>query len=303
MSAPTLDAFFRANPSLESLLRGVERAAQSDATVLVLGEAGSGRSTLARALHGVSGRAGAPLEEVDIAAIPASLFESELFGHEAGAFTDADAEGEGRVARAGAGSLLLDRVEEIPLAVQAKLLRLLEDGRYAPLGGTERRAACRFLAVGSSDLAERVARGAFREDLYFRLEVLTFVLPPLAERREDLEPLLAFLLEDLGERLGRDGLALSDRARGWMEAYRWPGNLREVRNVLERAAILTPSGPLDPSPPSGAESARPLRLAEVEEREIRRALAYTKGHQGKAATLLGISRKALWEKRKRLGIP
>ncbi len=303
MSAPSLDAFFRANPSLESLLRGAERAAKSDATVLILGEAGSGRSTLARALHGVSGRAAEPLEEVDVAAIPASLFESELFGHVAGAFTDGDAVGEGRVARAGAGSLLLDRVEEIPLAVQAKLLRLLADRRYAPLGGSERTAACRFLAVGSSDLAERVARGAFREDLYFRLEVLTFVVPPLAERRQDLGPLLAFLLEDLAERLGREGLSLSERARGWMEAYGWPGNLREVRNVLERAAILTTGSELDPPPPAGAESARPLPLAEVEEREIRRALAYTKGHQGKAAALLGISRKALWEKRKRLGVP
>lgn len=303
MSARSLHTFLQANPSLRTALVGAQRAAASDATILVLGEAGSGRSTLARALHEASSRAGRPIEEVDAAAVPASLFESELFGHSAGSFTGAESAREGRVERAGSGSLLLDRVEEIPLAVQAKLLRLLSDHRYAPIGGPERAADCRFLAVGAIDLPHRVARGAFREDLYFRLEVVTFEVPPLRERAADLESLLSVLLDDLGERFGRPGLELSEGARRWMEAYRWPGNLREVRNVLERAVILTSGARLDPAPPAGAESTRPRRLAEVEAEEIRRALAFTRGHQGRAAGLLGISRKALWQKRKRLGIP
>jgi len=298
----TLEAIFEIAPSLKNEMRGAFRAAASSAPILILGEPGTGRSALARALHVASPRRAEPLVEVDPSVIPSSLFESEFFGHEAGAFTGAEVRTEGRISRAEGGSLILDHVEEIPLAVQAKLLRMLAEGWFSPLGGAERPADVRFLAIGADDLTQRVQRGAFREDLFYRLEVITLRIPPLRSRKEDVGALVDFFLRDLGERFGRPGVRLSVAARDWMGDYNWPGNLREVRNVLERALLIEESNRLDPKPPASV-SAKPRALAEVERDEIFRALAYTRGHQGKAANLLGISRKTLWEKRKRYGIP
>lgn len=290
-------------PVLSESLRGVERAAATDAPVLILGEAGTGRSTLARAIHDASPRAAGPLAEVDVGAIPSTLFESELFGYRAGAFTGAERASDGRAGRAEGGTLVLDHVEELPLATQPKLLRLIAERRYAPLGGAERPADLRFLAIGSEDLPVRVARETFRPDLFYRLEVLAFLLPPLRERRRDLPAILDHLLADLAVRFGRPSLQLSPGARSWMLDHPWPGNLRQLRNVLERGLILAGGGPVDPPPPEGAPEGRPRPLLEMEKEMIRNALAYTRGHQGQAADLLGISRKALWEKRKRYGIP
>jgi DNA-binding NtrC family response regulator len=296
-----LDLLLRGAPSLESQRGRLERAARSGAAVLVVGEPGSGRTTLARALHAESGRTG-PLVETDVSTIPSSLFESELFGHTAGAFSGADRARAGRVVRAAGGSLLLDQVEELPLETQPKLLRLLAEGRFAPLGGRDRSADVRFLAVAAEDLPARVERGAFRRDLYYRLEVLAFRVPPLRARRGDLPSLIATLLADLGRRYGRPDLELDPASSRWMTAHPWPGNVRQVRNVLERAVVLHEHGPLrvDPAP---LEGERPPSLLEVERETILRALAFTRGHQGEAATILGVSRKALWEKRRRLGIP
>ncbi|HXU45996.1 MAG TPA: sigma 54-interacting transcriptional regulator [Thermoanaerobaculia bacterium] len=299
LSLPRLSRY----PALGSALAAAERAARSDAPILILGEAGTGRTTLARALHAASSRARAPLVEVDAGGIPATLFESELFGHRRGAFTGAERTVKGRVELAERGSLLLDRVEELPIAVQGKLLRLLAEHRYAPLGGGETEADVRFLATAAPDLAERAEAGRFRPDLYYRLEVLCLRLPPLRERRADLPELIAELLADLAARFGRPAPDLAERAREWMLAHPWPGNLRELRNVLERGLVAWQSGPLDPPPPTGSPGARPRRLEEVEEEEIRRALAYARGRQGRAAELLGISRKSLWEKRRKFGIP
>ena len=291
-------------PALAESLRGIERAAATGAPVLLLGEPGSGRSTVARAVHGASPRAAGPLIEVDPGAIPSTLFESEFFGYRPGAFTGADRGGEGRVARAEAGTLVLDHVEELPLPAQPKLLRLVAERRYAPLGGTEVEADVRFVAIGSEDLPRRVAREAFRPDLFYRLEVLAFRIPPLRERRADLPAVIDVLLADLGERFGHAGLVLSPRARAWMLEHPWPGNLRQLRNTLERGLILAnDSGLVDPPPPEGFLETRPRPLVEVEKEQIRNALAFTRGHQGRAAELLGISRKALWEKRRRYGIP
>lgn len=298
-----LEALLAASPGLERDLRGIARAAVSDAPVLILGEPGSGRSTLARAIHAASDRAGGPLVELDAGATPTALFEAELFGYRAGAFTGAERSFPGRVAGARGGSLLLDHVEEIPLAFQPKLLRLLAEGRFTPLGGEETKADVRFLAIAADDLPLRVERGAFREDLFFRLEVLTFRLPALRRRKRDLPLLADAMLADLGERFGRRELRLSTAAREWMADYPWPGNLRELRNVLERAVILGRGGEIDPRPPAGAAGAAPRSLAAVEKEQILRALAYTRGHQGRAAELLGISRKTLWQKRRRYGIP
>ena len=303
MSSAALDAWLAGAPSLAPLAQALARAAASEAPILVLGETGTGRTALARALAAASRRAEGPRVEFDPGTIPAELFESELFGHRAGAFTGAERANPGRVERARGGTLLIDPVEELPLAVQPKLLRLLAERRFAPLGGEEIEADVRFLAVGPDDLAARVARGAFREDLFYRLEVLTFRVPPLRERRADLPALTDALLADLGVRFARPGAVLSERARGWLAEHSWPGNARQLRNVLERELLAHDGLRLDPEPPTDPAVARPRSLAEAEREAIRVALAATRGHQEKAAALLGISRKGLWEKRRRLGVP
>jgi DNA-binding NtrC family response regulator len=299
----TLSRLVRDFPVLAESLRGVERAAATDAPVLLLGESGTGRSTLARALHEASPRAAGPLVEVDVGAIPTTLFESELFGYRAGAFTGAERASEGRLGRALAGTLVLDHVEELPLATQPKLLRLIAERRYSPLGDAERAADVRFVAIAAEDLPLRVERQTFRPDLFYRLEVLAFLLPPLRERRRDLPAIVDHLLADLAARFGRPSLQLTPAARAWILEHPWPGNLRQLRNVLERGLILARDGVIDPPPPEGMPEARPRTLLEVEKEAIRGALAHARGHQGHAAEILGISRKALWEKRKRYGIP
>lgn len=302
-SASPFDAFLPAAPSLRSLFQQAARAALSEAPVLILGPAGSGRSSLARAVHAASRRAASNLVEVDVAALPMTLFESEFFGFEAGAFTGAERSSPGRVARAEGGTLVLDHLEELPLSSQPKLLRLLAERRYTPLGGADRPADVRFVGVGVEDLEDRVRSGDFRADLYYRLEVVTFTLPALVRRKTDLPAIFAHFLDDLSRRRGRDHLRLTDRALRWMLEYSWPGNLRQVRNVLERALIEATDGrPLDPKPPADSE-ARPEPLTAVEKRQIEAVLAYTRGHQGRAAEVLGISRKTLWEKRRKYGIP
>lgn len=283
-------------------LPGLERAAASDAPVLVLGEPGTGRSSLARVIHGLSPRRAAPLVEVDLAALPATLLESELFGHRAGAFTGAGEDVPGRVARAEQGTLVLDHVEELPLAAQAKLLRLLAERRYAPLGGAEADADVRFVALAEEGLDRRVDAGVFRRDLFHRLEVLVFRLPPLRERHDQLPAVAEELLEDLRRRFARPDLRLEARAAAALAGHSWPGNLRELRNLLERAALLSRDGEITLElPAQGEGSVRPLRALEAE--AIRAALAHARGRQGVAARLLGISRKSLWQRRRRYGIP
>jgi len=300
---PAMESFFASLPGATGGPSSLQQVAASSSPVLILGEPGTGRSVFARLVHASGPRAAAPLIELDPGAIPSSLLESELFGYRAGAFTGAERSQAGRVARAEGGTLVLDHVEELPLASQPKLLRLLAEHRYAPLGGTETAADVRFVAIGAQDLPGRVERGAFRSDLYFRLEVLTFVLPPLRERVPELPALVAAMLADLGERFSRPGLELSTRAANWMPHYFWPGNLRQLRNVLERAMLLADGGLLDPPPPAESGAPAPLTLSAAERAAILAALAASRGHQGQAAALLGISRKGLWEKRKRLGIP
>lgn len=297
---PAWEILLAGSPALAASLKGAERAAATDAPILLLGEPGSGRSSVARALHALSRRTG-PLVEVDPGAVPGTLFESELFGYEAGAFTGADTGRQGRVVWAEGGTLLLDHVEELPAPSQPKLLRLLAERRFAPLGGREREADVRFLAIGAEDLPLRVERGTFRADLFYRLEVMAFHIPPLRRRREDLPALLDAAFSDLCMRFGKPGLELAEPARVWMLEHPWPGNLRQLRNVLERGIILATEERVNPPrPPEVGDAPRPLE--EVEKAEIVRALAYTRGHQGRAAELLGISRKSLWERRRRFGL-
>lgn len=298
----SLSSLMNGSPALGAALPGIARAAQSEAPVLIVGEAGSGRSLLAQLLHRASRRASGPLVEADLATIPSDLFESELFGHRPGAFTGAALENPGRVGRAAEGTLVLDHVEELPLTVQPKLLRLLSEGTYSPLGGGERRADVRVISIAEPGLPERVERGAFREDLFYRIEVLSFRIPPLRERRADLPELVDSLLDDLCSRIGREPVTLSDRALEWMSEYHWPGNIRQLRNVLERELVLPHGGELDPEAPNAAERT-PVPLEVVEREHIERVLRHTRGHQGRAAELLGISRKTLWDKRRRYGLP
>jgi DNA-binding NtrC family response regulator len=302
MLAPPVDLLRRASPSLEGLLDRACRGAASDAPLLILGESGTGRTALARALHAASARRDKPLVEVDPGSLPSTLFESEFFGHVAGAFTGAESSLDGRVARAEGGSLLLDHIEETPVGAQPKLLRLLAERRFAPLGGQDTEADVRFLAIASEDLPRRVDTGAFRTDLFYRLEVLTLRLPPLRERMGDLPALLGFFLGDLAQRFGRDIPRVSSAAYAWMESYSWPGNLRQLRNLLEREVVLSTSEIIDPAAPEQA-GGLPRSLVEIEKAQILRALEHTRGHQGRAAEILGISRKSLWEKRKRYNLP
>ncbi len=183
------------------------------------------------------------------------------------------------MARADGGTLVLDHVEELPLPAQPKLLRLVAERRYAPLAGPEMAADVRFVAIGSEDLHRRVAREAFRADLFYRLEVLAFRMPPLRDRRADLPAVLDHLLADLGERFGRPNPVLAPRALAWMLEHPWPGNLRQLRNTLERGLILAAGELVDPPPPEGFLETRPRPLVEVEKEQIRNALAYTRGNQ------------------------
>jgi two-component system NtrC family response regulator len=254
-------------------------------------------------LHDASPRRAGLLVEVDVGTLPSSLFESELFGYRAGAFSGADHARAGRVERARGGTLVLDHVEELPLDIQPKLLRLVAEGVYAPLGGNETEADVRVLAIASDELARRVARGLFREDLFYRLDVFSFSLPSLRQRSDDLDAIVESMLRDLRERYQSSRLRLDPAAAEWMRRYRWPGNLRQLRNLLERQMVLSVSELLAPEPPADMTGERPRTLKEVEMDEVTKALAFARGHQGKAAELLGISRKALWEKRRRFGLP
>ncbi|HVS15325.1 MAG TPA: sigma 54-interacting transcriptional regulator [Thermoanaerobaculia bacterium] len=302
-SPAPIDGWLAVFPSMAPLREQLVRGASSEAPLLVVGEPGVGRSTLARALHAASRRAAGPLVELDVGSVPVDLFESELFGHRAGSFTGAARDRRGRVAEAEGGTLVLDRVEELPIEIQPKLLRLLAERVYAPLGGREIAADVRFVSVASEDLDRRVARGDFREDLYYRLEVIAFEVPPLRRRAGDLAVAAPAILEDLRRRYGRGELRLAEEDLDWMRGYSWPGNLRQLRNLLERAVVLQQQGELRVARPGEGSRERPGTLHEVEARAIRDALSYTRGHQGRAAELLGISRKGLWEKRKRHRIP
>ncbi|MEM7483078.1 MAG: sigma 54-interacting transcriptional regulator [Acidobacteriota bacterium] len=300
--SPDLATLLATSPALRRQLVGIEKVAGVLAPVLLLGEAGSGRSTLARALHRAGGRPQGPLVEVDCGAIPPDLFDSELFGYRAGAFTGAVSDSPGRLGRAAGGTLVLDRVESLPQSVQPKLLRVVAEGVFSRLGGEEQAADVRFVAIGGSDLPRRVEGGAFRSDLYYRLAVVSYEVPPLRDRRDEIPHLAEALLADLAIRLGRSpDIDLDRQALSWMTGHPWPGNLTELRNVLERSLVVNTSGSV--LAPEAPASARPRSLAEVEKEEILRALAHTRGHQGRAAEMLGISRKALWEKRRRHGIP
>jgi DNA-binding NtrC family response regulator len=290
------------------------RAAASDATILLRGESGTGKEVVARAVHAASKRKNGPFVAVNCAALGADLLESELFGHEKGAFTGAVRSKPGRLELATGGTLFLDEIGELAPAIQAKLLRVLQEREFERVGGTRSiRADARIVAATNRDLAAEVGRGAFREDLYYRLNVVSIRLPPLRDRKEDIGPLLDHFLRRFAADAGRQSLRFGDAARSMLAAHAWPGNVRELANVVERAVVLTTENEIGPEmlpeeiiegAAPAASSARGYHEAVIDAKRaiIREALAQTGGHQTKAAELLGLTQPYLARLIKNLGL-
>ncbi|HOU52604.1 MAG TPA: sigma-54 dependent transcriptional regulator [Myxococcota bacterium] len=295
-----------ADASTRSLLERLRRVAASDATVLLLGESGTGKEVFARELHRLRLGSGTPFVAVNCAAIPEHLLESELFGHEKGAFTGAGERRIGLLEAASDGTLFLDEIGEMPLSLQPKLLRVLETREFTRVGGTRTlRTDARFVAATHRDLAEAVRAGTFREDLYYRLEVLPLRIPPLRERPQDVEALAEHFLERQRRRTRRLDLQLSPEARDLLTRYDWPGNVRELRNAIERACVLAEGPVILPE-----DLGLPVRLPESEEgllarqeREtVLRVLREVGGNRKAAAARLGISLRTLQYRLKEYGL-
>ncbi|RMF16040.1 MAG: sigma-54-dependent Fis family transcriptional regulator [Candidatus Dadabacteria bacterium] len=316
-AAPGLIATSAAMKEVERL---VERVAPTDATVLITGESGSGKEVVARSIHRKSSRADGPFVAVNCGALPESLVEAELFGYQKGAFTGADQERAGLVEQADGGTLFLDEIGELPLQAQVKLLRVLQEQQVRRLGDLrERKLDVRFIAATNRELEAAVADGSFREDLFYRLNVFRIELPPLRERKDDLPELAAALLKRIAPRLGYEDASVSPAAMALLQAYDFPGNVRELENILERALILSPEGciepaalPADLSPRLPADTVVPAEipadfdieafLENMERRLYQQAIAQAGGVRTRAAELLGLSFRQFRYKAKKLGV-
>jgi DNA-binding NtrC family response regulator len=294
--------------TLRRVLDVATQAAPSSATVLILGESGTGKELLARYIHSKSSRANGPFVGVNCAAIPESILEAELFGHERGAFTGAVARREGRFARARGGTLFLDEIGELSAHVQVKILRVLQEGEYEPVGGNTVKTDARIVAATNKDLLAEVEAGRFREDLYYRLNVIAITAPPLRARREDIPLLVDHFLGVYCKKNGRPRLDVPPPVLQKLMDYSWPGNVRELENVIERSTVLCRSDVLSlgdlPEPVASAAAPPPSALSfsvgtpleEVEHRLIRETLAHTGGDKSLAAQLLGISTRTIYRK-------
>ncbi|AGW13718.1 sigma-54-dependent transcriptional regulator [Megalodesulfovibrio gigas] len=308
------------SPAMREVKELIARAGPSEATILILGESGTGKELIAEALHAASRRAAMPMIKINCAALPEQLLESELFGYKKGAFTGAVKDKPGRFVLADGGTLFLDEIGELPMAVQAKLLRALQERVIEPLGGVKPVPVdVRVLAATNKDLAQAIAEGTFREDLYFRLNILEITAPPLRERLEDVPLLASHLLDKLARKNRRAAPAVSGLFLDALRPYPWPGNVRELENVLERALILASTDMLQPAqlPPrvlearspavsgAGAHMAAvisPALLEEAEREAIVKALDAHRGHRERTAQALGISRRTLQYKISRYGL-
>jgi transcriptional regulator with PAS, ATPase and Fis domain len=290
-----------------ALLEQIKKVAAANATVLICGESGTGKDLLASLLHYLSANRDEPLLKIDCASLPQELMESELFGYERGAFTGAGEMKRGRLEMAGSGSIVLDEIAALSLPMQAKLLRVLEEKRFDRLGGTRPvilSEGVRIIAITNVDLEAAVAEHSFREDLFYRLNVIQLKIPPLRERPGDIRPLAAHMVQQLCAMHRKPPKQLSKAALTALERYAFPGNVRELRNILERCVVAGNSAEigLDDLPAhvrSGGAHGAKLSLAEMERAYIAEVLDYTRGKKSKAAEILGISRKNLLEKRKR----
>jgi DNA-binding NtrC family response regulator len=301
------------DPASQRLLELAQKVAAASATLLITGESGTGKDHLARFIHELSERRDAPFQKIDCASLPQELVESELFGHEPGAFTGAVERKLGRFELARNGTLVLDEVAALSPATQSKLLRVLEERVFERLGGTETlRIEARLVALTNADLPKAAAEGRFREDLFFRLNVVTLTMPPLRERPRDIAPLADYLLAKMAPVHGRGAASLDAQTHRALARYPWPGNIRELRNALERALVFAKAPELtlldfpEPirAPASGAASlgAGLRSLEEIEHEVIAATLEATHYKITKASKILGISRKTLLDKRKRYGL-
>jgi formate hydrogenlyase transcriptional activator len=299
------------SPALESVLEQVEQVAPTDSTVLIQGETGTGKELIARAIHNLSVRCGRPFIKLNCAAIPFDLLESELFGHERGAFTGAIAQKIGRFELADKGTLFLDEVGDIPLALQPKLLRVLQEQEFERLGsGRTHQVDVRLVAATHRNLVEMVKRSEFRSDLYYRLNVFPIPLPPLRARREDIPALVEHFVEIYVRRMNKQIVQISSETMFELMSYSWPGNIRELQNFIERSVILT-SGNVLESPLASLRNAAetqslgPITLEDAERDHIRKILEQTRwvvaGPNG-AAARLGIKRSTLYFRMQKLGI-
>ncbi|OQX31701.1 MAG: response regulator [Candidatus Sedimenticola endophacoides] len=308
-----VDGMIGSCDAMQEVCRRIAKAAPTDSTVLILGDSGTGKELVARALHEKSLRKDAPIVTVNCAAIPETLIESELFGHEKGAFTGADTTRTGLVESAQGGTLFLDEIGELPVAAQARLLRVLQNGEIRRVGSElSRHVDVRLIAATHQDLKQRVQEGRFRSDLYFRLRVVELKLPALRERGDDIISLAQFLLEKAQKQLNRPPLHLTPEAIRAITHYEWPGNVRELENTMERAVILCEGDTITPdllAIESGIERKSAADAGEtgdlsLEEYFRRFVLEHQEAlTETELAKRLGISRKALWERRQRFGIP
>lgn len=311
MSEPRIH-WVAVDPASLRILELAHKVAETPTTLLITGESGTGKDQLARLIHELSYRRDAPYLKIDCASLPSELVESELFGHERGAFTGAVERKLGRLELAGRGTIVLDEVAALAPGIQSKLLRVLEERRFERLGGTDTlRIDARLVALTNTDLAKAVAAGRFREDLYFRLNVLTIAVPALRERPADILPLAEHLLARLGPVHGRPEASFSLQAQRLLAAYPWPGNVREMKNVVECALVFAKNAVLGPedlpravraseAAPGGEAQLRTLE--EVEREVIAATLDATHYKITKTAEILGISRKTLLDKRKKYGL-
>jgi len=297
--------------ALESVLEQVEQVAPTDSTVLIQGETGTGKELIARAIHNLSSRCGCPFIKLNCAAIPFDLLESELFGHERGAFTGAIAQKIGRFEMADKGTLFLDEVGDIPPGLQPKLLRVLQEQEFERLGSTRtQQVDIRLVAATNRNLAHMVKRGEYRSDLYYRLNVFPIPLPPLRERREDIPALVEHFVEVYARRMDKQIEQIPAQTMSALTSYQWPGNIRELQNFIERSVIVSSGSVLSPPMASlravaETESTEAVTLEEVEREHIRKILGQTRwvvaGPNG-AAARLGIKRSTLYFRMQKLGI-
>jgi len=301
-----------ADPASRRVLEIAQKIADTATTLLITGESGTGKDQLARWIHEHGSRRDAPFLKIDCASLPAELVESELFGHERGAFTGAVARKPGRFELAQGGTVVLDEVAALAPGMQAKLLRVLEERTFERLGGSEPlRMDARLMALTNTDLAKAVSAGRFRDDLFFRLNVVAISVPPLRERKGDIIPLASHFLARLGPVHGRPDAALDAEAQQLLGYYAWPGNVRELKNAIEHALVFAKEPLLRPEDfPQIVQSAGDARgiagslksLEEIEREAIKATLEAVRYKIGEAAEILGISRKTLLEKRKKYGL-
>ncbi len=312
------------SPAMHRIIEKLKNVAPTDATVLIQGESGTGKELVARAIHQNSDRKNKPFVPLNISALPESILESELFGHEAGAFTGAATKRIGKFEYAIGGTLFLDEIGEMPMDTQIKLLRVLEDRKITRLGSNEEKSVnVRLVSATNAPLLEMVEKGTFRQDLYYRLQVVTIYLPPLRERRGDIPLLIDHFLKEMAGRYRREVTGPSRAARQSLMAYDWPGNIRQLRNAIERMVLLDNDGildvddlpeeiapvcvgeeehPLSGLSHGGADSLVGRTLQEVEKHYIQQALELTEGKREEAAKLLGIGERTLYRKIKEYGL-